>query len=338
MSIRYTKSSMKSISIDSEKYVKATDIARELGYTADYVGQLCRARKIDAQLVGRSWYVSEVSIRNHKNSRYRSTKSTSKKALVTSLETKDLDAKDTFIVPVSVIKDQNETLYAKEKFYSRSPIHVKTTYHTDESELIPIGADVKNKTGRLSVSLGGAQTVKIKSKSKEFDFTPTARQEISFSGSLKILDVEDYDNSDAKNTEKLTDTSAEVLPSHTDNEKNKVSDISSKIRVKHLRKEPKHTNKNLPIEHNIDGILGMRRSRISDRNPMGGTLKVNVPSANMGVSSSGVYLVVISTIVSVLVSFFIVGLQTSLYTEGSTMITSYSITFEKLLAAVYLAW
>ncbi len=74
---------MNSISINNENYVKATDIARELGYTADYVGQLCRAGKVQAELVGRSWYVSEESIRAHKKNRYRSTKTASKKFHIT---------------------------------------------------------------------------------------------------------------------------------------------------------------------------------------------------------------------------------------------------------------
>lgn len=72
---------MEHISINGEKYVKASSIARELGYTSDYVGQLCRGGKVDAQLVGRSWFVSESSIRAHKNNRYRSTITKSKKAL-----------------------------------------------------------------------------------------------------------------------------------------------------------------------------------------------------------------------------------------------------------------
>ena len=42
---------MKELAIDGKKYVKASAIAKDLGYTSDYVGQLCRGGKIDAQLV-----------------------------------------------------------------------------------------------------------------------------------------------------------------------------------------------------------------------------------------------------------------------------------------------
>lgn len=78
---------MDRISSNGETYVKANAIARELGYTADYVGQLCRAGKVDAQLVGRSWYVNERSIREHKQNRYRSTATKSKEEIRRAVQT-----------------------------------------------------------------------------------------------------------------------------------------------------------------------------------------------------------------------------------------------------------
>lgn len=63
---------MDKISVKGESYIKGSVIARELGYTADYVGQLCRSGQVECTLVGRSWYVSEKSIRAHKKNRYRS--------------------------------------------------------------------------------------------------------------------------------------------------------------------------------------------------------------------------------------------------------------------------
>lgn len=72
---------MDTISFKGEKYIKAGIIAKELGYTPDYVGQLCRGGQVLATLVGRSWYVSENSIRQHKKSRYRSNFSKSHTAL-----------------------------------------------------------------------------------------------------------------------------------------------------------------------------------------------------------------------------------------------------------------
>ena len=45
---------MQSVVLNGKKFIKASEAAKAAGYTADYVGQLCRNEKIDAQLVGRS--------------------------------------------------------------------------------------------------------------------------------------------------------------------------------------------------------------------------------------------------------------------------------------------
>jgi hypothetical protein len=72
---------MKKIVIDGKTYQKATDVAKDLGYTSDYVGQLCRAGKVEAQQVGRTWFVVPETIHEHKKSRYRSNQAKSKAAI-----------------------------------------------------------------------------------------------------------------------------------------------------------------------------------------------------------------------------------------------------------------
>lgn len=54
------------LDFDGEKYVTSARAGKLVGYTKDYVGQLARAGKVKARLIGRSWYVSEDSIRAHK--------------------------------------------------------------------------------------------------------------------------------------------------------------------------------------------------------------------------------------------------------------------------------
>jgi hypothetical protein len=53
-------------------FTKATVLAKRLGYTTDYIGQLCRAGKVEAKLVGRAWFVREDTLLNHKADRYKS--------------------------------------------------------------------------------------------------------------------------------------------------------------------------------------------------------------------------------------------------------------------------
>ena len=52
---------------ENKKYISAKNAAKLTSYTPDYVGQLCRAGGVDAKKIGRTWYVCEKSIIEHKN-------------------------------------------------------------------------------------------------------------------------------------------------------------------------------------------------------------------------------------------------------------------------------
>ncbi|MDQ5949331.1 MAG: trimeric autotransporter adhesin, partial [Patescibacteria group bacterium] len=52
---------------DNKKYISAKEASLLTSYSKDYIGQLCRADKIDCKQIGRIWYVSEESILNYKN-------------------------------------------------------------------------------------------------------------------------------------------------------------------------------------------------------------------------------------------------------------------------------
>lgn len=57
---------MDEITIDGKTYLSSKRAAAITGYAKDYVGQLCREGRVEARLVGRSWYVYEPSIREHR--------------------------------------------------------------------------------------------------------------------------------------------------------------------------------------------------------------------------------------------------------------------------------
>lgn len=63
--ILYT-SYMNELTIDGKTYVSSKRAAEITGYAKDYIGQLCREGRITAKLVGRSWYVLESAIREHR--------------------------------------------------------------------------------------------------------------------------------------------------------------------------------------------------------------------------------------------------------------------------------
>jgi len=336
----YTNSSMNTITIDSKKYVKATDIARELGYTADYVGQLSRARKVDAQLVGRSWYVSEDSIREHKQSRYRSTKKTSRETITQSLEARDADSKNSSSAPLIAHKDH--TRLSGENLYTPAPSSKESYYFADEAPLSPEGAS-KIKTGRLPVSFGDAHTVEITSSSGKYNFNLADNPELRFSGSLSISEVEDQLSADKElgsipMEEQEDDSEGSVIAISrnvtANGKKTKTSKITSNIGVKHLKSSTKKHKRKLPVEHNTTGVLGMQRRRISDMNPLGGTLKMVVPSDKNSISNFGIYSILLSILVSSAISVFLLGLEATVSLDGSALVTSYSFEFSTLLNVV----
>ncbi len=51
---------------EGKKYISAKRASKLVSYTRDYVGQLCREGKVESRMVGRSWFISEESILNHK--------------------------------------------------------------------------------------------------------------------------------------------------------------------------------------------------------------------------------------------------------------------------------
>lgn len=57
---------MDEILIGDKKYVSSKQAAKVTGYAKDYVGQLCREGRVPARLVGRSWYVLESALQDHR--------------------------------------------------------------------------------------------------------------------------------------------------------------------------------------------------------------------------------------------------------------------------------
>lgn len=57
---------MEELLIEEKKYVSSKRAAKMTGYAKDYIGQLCREGRVPARLVGRSWYVLESAIQDHR--------------------------------------------------------------------------------------------------------------------------------------------------------------------------------------------------------------------------------------------------------------------------------
>jgi len=162
---------MDEISVGEKKYLKAKLVARELGYTNDYVGQLCRAGKVDAKLVGRTWYVDPTTVKGHKQTRYRSTKAATHRDLKS-----------------SVSKILIEQPIEKEHFYDyRESLRTKSSvqYEPDENDLLP----KPKKSIPLPVELADAQKLGVEgTTSNKYRFEAPKREETKFFGTLKVTD------------------------------------------------------------------------------------------------------------------------------------------------------
>ena len=110
---------MEVLNVNGKSYVKASVLARQLGYTSDYIGQLCRGNKVDAKLVGRSWYVEKKSIESHKSTRYRSTQVKTVKAVQADL--------------VELHTKQTTPVVGHSNFYAHSVRTVASRYEHDGS-------------------------------------------------------------------------------------------------------------------------------------------------------------------------------------------------------------
>lgn len=77
---------METLVLDGKEFVKASKAAKELGYTSDYIGQLCRGGKISAHLVGRTWYVDKSELSVHKVEKKRISKAKARAQAKKSIE------------------------------------------------------------------------------------------------------------------------------------------------------------------------------------------------------------------------------------------------------------
>lgn len=150
---------MDTVTIKGIEYKKASVVAKKLKYTSDYVGQLCRSKKVKAKLVGRTWYVNLDSILEYKESRYNaenenqpSVKKVEKKTL-TKAKNKSSDdkVKITFGNPQAnsrlkvepPIKANTVKIFSPNENYSNREItklKVKSngiTYENDKADLLP---------------------------------------------------------------------------------------------------------------------------------------------------------------------------------------------------------
>lgn len=200
---------MRSIEVEGRVLIKAADAAKELSYTSDYIGQLCRAGKIHAKLVGRSWYVDVDDLREHKKTRY------SKSATATPVPTDTLATQESnlsseirtelplttagtddrvAIKELSIADNVDKPKLSDHEFYKYSNQPAKLTYLEDTSELVPTlvrpGTGTDNRSAAVPIRLAGADSVPVEATTPATSrFTVTGREPVRFKGTLSVSDI-----------------------------------------------------------------------------------------------------------------------------------------------------
>jgi hypothetical protein len=202
---------MDKVVLDGIEYVKASAVAKQFHYTSDYIGQLCRAKKIDARLVGRTWFVRPESLTEHKKTTHQkpqesvdtSTKVSPPDDLASMVKINRIDVN----APLKNKTAKSTTINADEHEVSPRLENGSTTrisYHTDTQTLLPNLSEKRqpDQTEKVSaqssvkkflhIEPAFAKKLKIaKNKQKHVSFNPTALPEVALSGKLNVSTYQD---------------------------------------------------------------------------------------------------------------------------------------------------
>lgn len=164
---------MNTIEINGKKYEKASVMAEKNGYTADYIGQLCRAEKVDATLVGRTWYIEPSSLKKHKSGRYRSS------------------SKKTAVALKATVAEHRSTAAAQQ-------VHVSVhSYEEDSTELLPSlmkhRLHVEQKSAPNTARKEDTIAVRVVSRTPATVLKPSELPEVNFGGTLNVIPLDDIE-------------------------------------------------------------------------------------------------------------------------------------------------
>lgn len=201
---------MESVVFDGKEYVKAAVLAERFQYTQDYLGQLCRAKKVDARLVGRAWYLNLDSLNTHRKARYKSLeKSTT--------EASKQDATNTqhFLTRIDVepvLKKKTVKILKNTKAGDLNEYSVK--YEKDDYSLIPrVSPEAVSKPIPVLPAEAEEVTVKnVKDSVRVTTFKAEPLPEVYLKGTLKVAGLPEVLPDNSKQTEtKSTEAAGETL-------------------------------------------------------------------------------------------------------------------------------
>ena len=186
---------MEKVVLDGREYTKASVVAKQFNYTSDYLGQLCRGKKVDARVIGRTWFVNIDSLQGHRSQKYASLK----KLKVQNNESTSTIPLHSGIAPKQYIKRVSMPLRSVHKKLTTPPTgslgegarEVDVQYQSDDSSLLP-AIRKPSKVTLLKVSPAGAEKLSVKSDGdKTSVLSPEPLPEVYLRGLLSVKDATD---------------------------------------------------------------------------------------------------------------------------------------------------
>lgn len=177
---------MEAVVFEGKEYIKASVLATRFRYTADYLGQLCRGKKVDARLVGRAWYINLDSLNQHRSGRY---KTTSPKEEVAEISPKKPSNHYLSRIDVEPVLRKKTVSLVKATRGSLTELPVK--YERDDYSLIPrFNEQAVSKDIRITQA--DAENLGIqKVKSPITAFKAEALPEVYLKGAIKVAGLEE---------------------------------------------------------------------------------------------------------------------------------------------------
>ncbi|NCT01837.1 hypothetical protein GW766_01115 [Candidatus Parcubacteria bacterium] len=197
---------MDMVTLDGVEYVKASVAAKQFRYTADYIGQLCRGKKVDARLVGRTWFVNIQSIKDHKKMRHQKPRKSSientEQSTVTNLVVKPTDEKKRVFV-IAPIKAVTRKRIQEQDSQRAVKRRLRVTYELDDENLIPTIHKKESKPPRtIRIEPAEATRLSVNGERKQTNFTAEPLPDVALTGKLHIVDYPEVTNPE----EELKDT------------------------------------------------------------------------------------------------------------------------------------
>ena len=187
---------MQRIVFSGKEYLRASEIAKKFRYTQDYVGQLCRSKKVDARRVGRVWYVDPFSVSAYRQTKHQALKegAVAVKAKPATPRKKESTMRRKSSKSVEPMLRSKTARLSRQGRTVRSSDSVGATYASDEGVLVPIlkskveHPDVTKDLGKKTVVVERtpAVTVPVSSANKQTKFKSEKLPEISLSGKLSV--------------------------------------------------------------------------------------------------------------------------------------------------------